>query len=1056
MNPQICFDKRVPGRGQCLIRIVSTLCSLLKFEEGFIDMQRILRRCEPRITKAKLNPALQRALSVLLLICAFTSVEAGAQYRFEQFTTSNGLPQNTVAAIIQTSDGYLWFATYDGLVRYDGVRFTIFDKGNTSGIGSNRFSTLCGDTQGTLWIGTIDQGLLRYRDGLFTSITTEQGLPENNVTKVQRSEDERMLIFTGNSQLLWTEEQTLSSHNISLWNANHSITSAAANQLHEYVDRSGRRWRLEPERLLRLQGNQHTAFEVKITPDEFLQFRYEDRAGNLWFGSKKNGVYLIEGDSLKHFAELIEPKAIMPVRIGGEDNEGHVWLFSDNKLLRYKDGQFTSYTGKDGLQSQRIRDVFCDREGSIWVGTNERGVYRLSRRFLSVYTEQQGLLEDITYPIYEDRTGNIWAGSGVGMTRIGSGKTNAYPLVLSGKSNRSEVIIGSLTDKRPKITPRCFYEDKNGNLWIGTNDGLLTLKDGKLRWQPQVVSDTYVSTIIEDRAGNLWFGTGKGLIKYQAGKTTPYTLDQGLPDSRVDMLFEDSLSKLWIGTRGGLACLADGQITSFAKTGSGVASQIRSIYEDSEGILWVGTFDSGLNRYKDGQFINYNTQTGLFNNGVFQILEDRRGNFWMSSNRGIYRISRQQLNDFADKKISVINCVAYGSQDGMPSAECNGGRQPAGVKARDGKLWFPTMGGIVVIDPEAVPYNEQPPLPTIESVKINQKTVAFKEGIQIEPFQTDLEIHYTAPSSIKAEHIHFKYKLEGLNEDWVDAGTRRSVQYSHLPPGNYTFKLIAANSDGVWTETATTMNVLMKPFFYQTRLFLAMWALIFVAAGVTIYAMRVRRLKANERRLTTVVAERTAELVERSEQLEIANKRLEQLATLDGLTNIANHRRFKEFLAQQWHYSQREQQPLSLLLMDVDYFKLYNDTYGHQGGDGCLKQIAAVLGETIKRTTDLAARYGGEEFVVILSNTDQEGAVQVAERIRVLVEALQIVHIASAVNPYVTLSIGIASTIPNQEMEAADLIAAADRALYHAKEHGRNCCRTDVDALFSDVNQLHC
>jgi diguanylate cyclase (GGDEF)-like protein len=248
----------------------------------------------------------------------------------------------------------------------------------------------------------------------------------------------------------------------------------------------------------------------------------------------------------------------------------------------------------------------------------------------------------------------------------------------------------------------------------------------------------------------------------------------------------------------------------------------------------------------------------------------------------------------------------------------------------------------------------------------------------------------------------------------------------------------------------------MKPFFYQTRLFLAMWAMIIAAAGVTIYALRVHQLKASERRLTTVVSERTAELVERSQQLEIANKRLEQLATLDGLTNIANHRRFKEFLAQQWHHSHREQQPLSMLLMDVDYFKLYNDTYGHQGGDSCLKQVAAVLGETIKRTTDLAARYGGEEFVVVLSNTDKSGAMVVAERIRALVEELQIPHMASTINPYVTLSIGIASVVPNHENQAEDLIAAADRALYHAKENGRNCCRTDVDALFSDVNELQC
>jgi diguanylate cyclase (GGDEF)-like protein len=1019
-------------------------------------MQRVLHRCKQFINPAKRKYAFERALPVLLLACLFTLPDARAQYRFDQFTTSNGLPQNTVSAITQTSDGYLWFATYDGLVRYDGVNFTIFDKGNTSGINSNRFSTLCGDSQGTLWIGTIDSGLLRYRDGRFTSVTTGEGLPENNVKRVQRGEDGLPLIFVADSAIEWTAEQTLLARKISFWHADDSLRPATAERLSEYVDRYGRRWKLEPDRLLRFQGDRQTNFAVKLTPDEFLKYRYQDRAGNLWIGSSGSGVYLIEGDNLKQFTELNEPTAREPLRIAGEDNEGSIWLFSDKKLLRYRGGQFTSYTAKDGLASQHIRDVFCDREGTIWVGTNEFGVYRLGRQFLTSYTEAQGLLQNITYPIYEDRGGNIWAGAGIGMSRISNGKVTPYPLSLSGKSDDSQVIVGSLSDKRRKVSPRCFYEDQAGCLWIGTNDGLLTYKGGKLAWQPQVTTKTYVSTIIEDRAGTLWFGTGKGLIKYQAGKATLYTQENGLPDNRVDILYEDRAGKLWIGTRGGLACLAEAQILSFAQTGSGVASQIRSLYEDGEGSLWIGTFDSGLNRFKDGRFTNFNTHSGLYNNGVFQILEDRRGNFWMSCNRGIYRAGRQQLNDFADKKVSLINCVAYGSQDGMPSAECNGGRQPAGVKARDGRLWFPTQGGIVVIDPEAVPYNEQPPLPAIESVMINQQPVRFKGGVQIEPFQTDLEINYTAPSSIKAEHIHFKYKLEGLNEDWIDASTRRSVHYSHLPPGRYTFKLIAANSDGLWTESATTLEVHMKPYFYQTRLFWAMWAIILAAAGATIYALRVHRLKVSQRQLTTVVAERTAELLERSRELEAANQRLEQLATLDGLTQIANHRRFKEFLAQQWHHAQRERQPLSLLLMDVDYFKLYNDTYGHQGGDSCLKQVAGVLGEMIKRTTDLAARYGGEEFVVILSNTDKEGAAVVAERIRAGIEALQIPHLGSSINPFVTLSIGVASVIPHSEMQADELIAAADRALYHAKEQGRNCCRTQVDALFSDVTEFQC
>lgn len=1017
-------------------------------------MQRASHRCMRQITAIKLKCAIRRMLFVLLVICGLAINKVHAQYHFEQFTTSKGLPQNTVAAITQTSDGYMWFATYDGLVRYDGVRFTVFDKSNTTGIGSNSFTALCGDGQGFLWIGTTDRGVLRYREGAFTSLTMDHGLSGNNIRRIQRTEDGLPMIFAGNSELRWAEDQSLYARNIFLWNTDDSLASAGQSQLNEFVDRSGTRWKLEPGRLLCVKGDRQISFPVKLTPEDFLTLRYEDQAGNLWFGTRENIVYLIEGGHLQRFTGLDE----MPskgVKIAGEDKEGGIWLFSEKKLLRYIAGRFTNYTAKDGLGSQHLRDVFCDREGTVWVGTNESGVYRLSRKYLQAYTKKQGLLENITYPIYEDRNRNIWVGSNSGISRITNGKVTAYPLILTKKGERSQVSIGSVTDKRSKLTVRCFYEDRDGYLWIGTTFGVMTLKDGKFAWRSTVAEQTYSSTIIQDHTGALWFGTGRGLIKYQAGISTEYTTKNGLPDNRVDIVYEDSGGRLWIGTRSGLACFINGEITSFVKTRS-VATQIRAIYEDHEGIIWIGTLDSGLSRFKDGDFINYNATNGLSNNGAFQILEDERGNFWMSSNRGIYRVSRRQLNDFADKKISMINCVAYGSQDGMPSAECNGGRQPAGVKAQNGNLWFATQGGVVSIDPKAVPYTELPPLPTIESVVIGQDSVDFKNGVKIEPFQSDLEINYTAPGFIKAEHIHFKYKLVGLNDDWIDAGTRRTIHYSHLPPGQYTFQLIAANSDGIWTETATTLDVHMEPYFYQTKLFVALWGMILLASGVTINTLRVRRLKTSQRRLTAVVAERTAELMERTQQLEVVNKKLEQQVILDGLTNIANHRHFKEFLAQEWHRSQRDQQQLSVLLIDLDYFKLYNDTYGHQGGDDCLKQVAGVLSETVQRTADLAARYGGEEFVVVLTKTDPEGAAIVAERIRASVEALQIPHIASTVMPYVTLSIGIATVIPNQNLQADDLIAAADRALYRAKENGRNGCWTEAKALAIDVKELYC
>jgi diguanylate cyclase (GGDEF)-like protein len=991
---------------------------------------------------------IRRGLALWLFCSCLTAAEAFAQYRFDHFTTNNGLPQNTVSAITQTRDGYLWFATYDGLMRYDGQRFVIFDKGNAQGISGNQFLSLCEDEQGTLWAGTSDSGLVGYRNGVFTSFTTAQGLPGKYVGRIQRAEDGLPILFFDIGEynyLRWTKDQTPTSVNIFLWTAEHSLVPIEQRPVNTFVDRSNARWAIEPGKLIRFKGGQKSIFPVKLTLDEFFRFRYEDRAGNMWFASRDNEVYLIAGDTLKCYSQVDGLPSYSTIKFAGEDDEGNLWLHSQRRVMRYRNGEFTIYTEEDGIKSNNIRAAFCDREGTIWVGTNENGLYHLTRQFLTTYSTRDGLLGDIVYPILEDHTGAIWVGGGGGMSRFMDGKFTGYLLSKSRKA-QYKVVSSAPPERYPGEGAQSFYEDREGGLWFGIEKGLLLFKDGRLTDRSDLAKNANPAAILQDRAGNFWFGTGKGLFREQAGKSTLYTTREGLPDDSVAVIYEDQRGTLWIGTRGGLARL-EGERFIPLTTKEGLAgNRIRSLYEDREGILWIGTFDSGLSRLQDGRFTNYTVQTGLFNNGVFAILEDQRDNFWISCNRGIYRVSRQQLNAYAEGKIPAIHCVAYGTQEGMLSVECNGEHQPAGIKARDGKLWFPNQKGVVVIDPEAVPRN-LPPLAVIESVLIDRNGANFKDGITLEPDQANLEIHYTAPCSIKSEYVQFKFKLAGLDDEWTEADTQRSVSYPHLPPGHYTFQVIAASLDGIWNETGASLDVYMKPHFYQTRWFLAACVMGFLMLAASLYLWRVRQLKANERRLTRLVSERTAELVERTAQLEVANEKLNQLATLDGLTNIANRRCFTGFLHQKWHQAQRSRTTLSLLLMDVDFFKRYNDTYGHQGGDECLKQVAAVLRETVKRANDLAARYGGEEFVVILSDTDAEGALKVAETIRAQIEALGIPHSGSNVNPCVTLSIGIASLVPDHHLQQEDLIAAADRALYQAKEQGRNRCRTEAGAL---------
>ena len=277
------------------------------------------------------------------------------------------------------------------------------------------------------------------------------------------------------------------------------------------------------------------------------------------------------------------------------------------------------------------------------------------------------------------------------------------------------------------------------------------------------------------------------------------------------------------------------------------SDSVRALYEDNHGVLWIGTYDGGLGRFKDGKFTIFTAENGLFDNGVFQILEDDDGNFWMSSNRGIHRTRKQDLDDFAAGRVKKFNSTGYGISDGLLNIECNGGVQTSGIKASDGRLWFPTQDGVAVIDPQAVSFNPNPPTVLIETIKIDgdeqSATHNPPSAIEIAPNQRNLAIAYTGLGFVKSEQIRFRYRLEGLDEDWTDAGTRREAVYPYLPPGKYTFRVIAANSDNVWNEQGAAIEIVVKPAFYQTWWFWGLAFLLVIGVSLIFYKRRISQLK---------------------------------------------------------------------------------------------------------------------------------------------------------------------------------------------------------------------
>ncbi|HEY0766180.1 MAG TPA: two-component regulator propeller domain-containing protein [Pyrinomonadaceae bacterium] len=755
-----------------------------------------------------------------LLSLGLLPTQSSAQYRFDNWTADDGLPQNSVSAILQTRDGYLWLTTAAGLVRFDGLRFTVFDKSNTKGLTSVRFSSLFEDDEGSLWIGTEDGGLTRYHNGVFATYTTQEGLPHNRILAIWGDEPRGLLILTASGLVRWQHDQFLPYQ---------AGAGVSINQLC-YRVRSGAFWCPDTAGLHRIKDDEITTYAIRDGLSSLnVSTVYEDRQGNVWIGTANAGLNRLEQGRFTHYTTKDGlPKE--PIKSIYQDRQGNLWLFSQGGALgQFQNGRFVTYATTEPLIGHIIPPFYEDREGNLWLGSADHGLRRLRKDVIAFYSVDGRLAQTKPYPLLGDHAGDMWIGTlGGGLYRYQEGAFTHY-----ANSSGSYRTVSAL------------FEDREGRLWIGGTGALSSFENGRFVENKNRfgLTSELVRVILQDRAGRYWVGTDHGLIKYENERAVVYTAKDGLAGDDVIALLEDHTGRLWIGTRGGLSYFQGGGFVSFTEQNGLPSNHVRALYEDAEGTLWIGTYDGGLGRLRDGRFTSYTVAQGLFNNGVFAILEDRRGNLWMSCNRGIYSVSKQQLNDFAVGKIPAITAVAYGKSDGLLNTECNGNRQPAGWHASDGRLWFPTQGGVAVVDPAAIITNPYPPPVVIEEALLDGKAISPQATVQINPGQENLEIGYAALSFIKPENVRFKYKLAGVDKDWVEAGTRRRAYYAHLPPGAYTFKVIAANSDGVWNNDGASLGLLVRPPFWRTWWFITLTTLFVIGTAILVHERRLVRLR---------------------------------------------------------------------------------------------------------------------------------------------------------------------------------------------------------------------
>ncbi|HEY6552978.1 MAG TPA: diguanylate cyclase, partial [Vicinamibacteria bacterium] len=493
--------------------------------------------------------------------------------------------------------------------------------------------------------------------------------------------------------------------------------------------------------------------------------------------------------------------------------------------------------------------------------------------------------------------------------------------------------------------------------------------------------------LLEARDGSIWVGTRNGAAQIQGEQVVAYTRANGLPHNSVSVLFEDPVSGMWVGTRGGLARIRGQRVTGLT------------------------------------------SRQGLHEDAIVSAVASDDGALWLGGNLGLSRVSLREVEEVMEGRRARVVPLVLGPEDGMAHPEVNGGA-PSTWKAR-GRLWFATRGGVVEVDPSRLAPNRVPPPVRIEQVKADGRILEGGGPWSLGPETRRLVFEFTAHSFRAPSRVRFRHRLEGFDAEWQEGAASRTAEYTNLSHGSYRFHVIAASEDGAWDEDGAAVELRVEPRFHERPWVRGLVGLLLGAVGPSFYVVRVRQLRRHQERLEQLVAARTAEI-------EAANARLAQLSIEDPLTGIANRRRLDEVLEEAWRRTARHRGALALLILDVDFFKAFNDHFGHPAGDAALRSVATKLAQSHRRAAELVARYGGEEFAVFLPEVSRDEAWRAAEATRSLIEGLGILHPGSTVSSVVTASVGVAWTEADARASPADLVEAADRALYLAKQGGRN------------------
>jgi ligand-binding sensor domain-containing protein/signal transduction histidine kinase len=744
------------------------------------------------------------------------------QYAHTSWQMRAGFPKGQISSIAQTPDGYLWLGTEFGLIRFDGIKHVLWNPPANQQLPSNFIFSLLVARDGTLWIGT-EKGLASWKDGKLTQYAELAG---RYIFKLL--EDREGAIWASGLSVSVGRLCSIRNRNVECFGDDGSLGRGAFNL-------------------------------------------YEDGKGNLWAGVK-DGLWRWKPGPPKFYQLAGEPDGI---QCFGEDTDGALLVGWNGGIYRFTDGKTVPYPSPESVGQLRTKRMLRDRDGGLWIATFNAGLVHIHQGRTDVYGLSDGLSGEASTVLFEDREGNIWVATGSGLDRFRDFAVATFSVNQGLSSPRVQSVLadkaggvwlatanglnrwnsGQLSTIGGNFKPNSLFQDDTGRVWVSTPFGFGYL-DGE-RYVPVSTAPGAVTAITQDKAANLWIANEHaGLFQVFRGSVVqqiPWT-NLGHMDHVSALGAEPPRGGVWLGFfLGGIAYYSEGRIQASYTAANGLSGgRVSDFAVDHDGALWVAT-EGGLNRLKNGRVASLTSKNGLPCDAVFWVREDDAGSFWLYTACGLVRIARAQLDQWAaavDQGINskpAIQATVFDNSDGVRTVASGNHFCPQVAKSTDGKLWFSAGdGGISFIDPSRLSFNNVPPPVHIEQFIVDRKTydATFdeSESLRLPPLIRDLQIDYTALSLVAPEKIRFRYKLEGRDNDWQEVTDRRQVFYNDLPPGNYRFRVIAANNNGVWNETGTYVDFNIAPAYYQTAWFrIAIVILLLFALGA-IYQMRLQQV----------------------------------------------------------------------------------------------------------------------------------------------------------------------------------------------------------------------